>query len=81
MHSLGLEEFIAADTEDFVRRAVALASDLPKLASIRASMRERMTNLTDGERYTRSFETALRDIWRRWCEGQPLKDPETTQGI
>jgi len=81
MHSLGLEEFIAADTEDFVHRAVALASDLPKLASIRASMRERMTNLTDGERYTRSFETALRDIWRRWCEGQPLKDPETTQGI
>ena len=68
-HSFGLEDFIASDPADFVERAVALTSDLAKLAAVRASMRERMALLfTNGEAYTRSFETELRKAWQRWCQ-------------
>lgn len=71
MHSMGLDECIAADPDDFVKKAVALASDLPKLAALRASMRERMAKqVTDGAAYTRSFEHELRKAWERWCESE-----------
>ncbi len=71
MHSMGLDECIASDPADFVKKAVALASDLPRLASMRASMRERMAKqVTDGAAYTRSFEQELRKAWERWCESK-----------
>ncbi|RFC42835.1 MAG: SPINDLY family [Verrucomicrobia bacterium] len=69
MHAMDLEDFIASDTEDFVKKAVAIASDLPKLSAIRASMRERMAvQVTNGGAYARSFESELRKAWERWCE-------------
>jgi hypothetical protein len=34
-------------------------------------MRQRMQlKLTDGARFTRSYEKALRKAWSRWCETQ-----------
>jgi protein O-GlcNAc transferase len=67
-HSLGLEEFVARDPDDFVAKAVSLAADLDHLAGIRASMRERMAvDLTNGPAYMRSFEAALREAWVAWC--------------
>jgi predicted O-linked N-acetylglucosamine transferase (SPINDLY family) len=69
MHSMDLEAFIASDTVDFVRRAVELTSDLTHLAAIRASLRERMAvQTTNGEAYTRSFESELRKAWQLWCK-------------
>jgi protein O-GlcNAc transferase len=71
-HSLGLDEFIAENTEDFVEKAVRLASDPAHLAEIRGSMRERMAaQFTDGAAYMRSFEAALRQAWREWCALEP----------
>jgi protein O-GlcNAc transferase len=74
-HSLGLDEFIADNPEDFVEKAVGLASDPAHLAEIRSSMRERMAaQFTDAGAYMRSFEAALRQAWREWCAQKPDKN-------
>lgn len=68
-HSLGLDEFIASDSEDYVQKAVLLAGDLPRLAEIRQSMRTRMdAQLSNGEAYTQAFEREIRSAWRRYCQ-------------
>jgi predicted O-linked N-acetylglucosamine transferase (SPINDLY family) len=68
-HSLGLDEFIANDPEDYLQKAVRLAADLPRLAEIRQSMRTRMAvQLSNGEAYTRAFEREIRSAWRHYCE-------------
>ena len=77
LHSLGLDEFIAENPEDFVGKAVKIASDFAHLAELRASMRERMAvQFTDGKAYMRSFEAALRQAWREWCAQNPEETPE-----
>lgn len=67
---LGLAELIAENEEDYIARAVALAADPVRLASMRATMRDRMraSRLLDGARLTRHIETAYREMWRRWCK-------------
>ena len=40
LHNAGLDEFIAQTPTDYKAKAVEFASNLPKLASLRASMRE-----------------------------------------
>ncbi len=76
-HSLGLDEFIAKDPEDFVERAVKLASNFERLAEIRSSMRDRMAvQFTDAPAYMRSFEAAMREAWREWCARNPDQPAE-----
>lgn len=71
MHSLDLDSFIASDPADFVHKAVTLSANLPMLAAVRASMRERMAvQYTNGEAYTRAFEAELRKAWQQWCDAQ-----------
>jgi predicted O-linked N-acetylglucosamine transferase (SPINDLY family) len=70
LSNIGLLETIAESSADYVARAVSLAQDLPRLSEIRGSLRQQMakSSLCDGERFTRDFVTALRDVWGRWCE-------------
>jgi predicted O-linked N-acetylglucosamine transferase (SPINDLY family) len=67
--NLGLTELVAFSEEDYVSMAVKLASDLPRLAELRRSLRSRMENsvLMDGARFARSIEAAYRAMWRQWC--------------
>jgi predicted O-linked N-acetylglucosamine transferase (SPINDLY family) len=68
LRGLGLDEYIATDTEEFVERAVALASDWGHLARIRSSMRERMEGgLCNPGKFLHDYETQLRRVWRDWC--------------
>lgn len=62
--ALGMGEWIAADAEDFHRRALALAGDLPQLAALRAALRARMQGspLMDAARFTRDLEDAYRTM-------------------
>lgn len=70
-HALGLDDFIAKDPQEFVQKAVALTKDLPYLASVRASMRDRMAvQFTNGEAFAASFGPELRKAWKRWCNGE-----------
>jgi predicted O-linked N-acetylglucosamine transferase (SPINDLY family) len=73
----GLMEWIAADEDDYVARAVAFAADLQGLSALRAGLRERLLSspLCDAPRFARHFEAALRGMWRRWCEGAAPGDP------
>ena len=63
LHNVGLwDECVASDLDDYVRRAVALASDLGRLAHLRAGLRDRMARspVVDGISYTRALEAAYR---------------------
>jgi predicted O-linked N-acetylglucosamine transferase (SPINDLY family) len=71
--NLGLPELVAETPEGFVEAAVALSGNLPRLATLRAGLRQRMERspLMDAPRFARSFESALRSMWREWCTRSP----------
>lgn len=70
LSQVGLAELAAADVDTYVANAVALANDATRLQRMRGELRERMraSPLCDATRFTRNFETALRDMWRHWCQ-------------
>jgi predicted O-linked N-acetylglucosamine transferase (SPINDLY family) len=73
MSHAGLSGFIASDEDDFLAKGLAIASDLKALAGIRAGLREqfRTSPLLNSQLIADSFSLVLRDMWRRWCAGQP----------
>jgi predicted O-linked N-acetylglucosamine transferase (SPINDLY family) len=70
LSNIGLPELVARDVDDYVRIAAQLAGDLPRLAELRATLRERMQKspLMDASRFARNVEAAYRQMWRQWCE-------------
>lgn len=71
MESLGLGDWVAADPDAYVRKAVEVAGDLPALAALRAGLRERVraSPLASPDLEARCMEAAFRTMWRRWCAG------------
>jgi predicted O-linked N-acetylglucosamine transferase (SPINDLY family) len=69
---LGLEEYVAADIDRYVARAVALAQAPAALNALRGTLRARMaaSALCDGPRFARAVEAAYRQMWRTWCAAQ-----------
>jgi len=69
LSNVGLEEFAAHSEEDYVRIAVELAGDLPRLAELRSTLRKRMETsvLMDAPCFARNIEAAYRSMWERWC--------------
>jgi predicted O-linked N-acetylglucosamine transferase (SPINDLY family) len=72
LSSIGLGELAAQTEEDFVRMAVELAGDIPRLADLRATLRRRMlaSPLMDAPRFAQNVEAAYRSMWRAWCKGK-----------
>lgn len=72
MINAGLPDWIAADTNDYLAKAIAHASDLPRLATLRSGLRDQVMNspLFDAPRFARHFEAALRGMWAQWCYQQ-----------
>ena len=68
--NVGLTDTIARDLDEYVEITVALAGDLPRLAGLRAGLRERMaaSPLCDGKQFTTSFMSILDGAWRRRTE-------------
>ena len=64
--NVGLSELVARDSEAFIDIAVSLAVNLPRLAEIRSTLRQRMTAspLTDAVRFARDIEAAYRRMWQ-----------------
>ncbi|HSZ55388.1 MAG TPA: tetratricopeptide repeat protein [Tepidisphaeraceae bacterium] len=75
--NLGLSELAAHDPGQFVQIATSLANDLPRLAALRAGLRQRMENspLMDCDRFTRNIERGYRQMWRTWCSDGGSHDP------
>jgi len=69
LSNLGLTDLAARDDEQFVRIAIELVADLPKLASLRSTLRARMRGspLMDAKAFARGIEDAYRSMWRKWC--------------
>ena len=67
--NLGLTELIGNTPEEFIKIAVGLANDVPRLTQIRSELRARMERspLTDGQRFARGVEAAYRSMWKAWC--------------
>ena len=70
MMNAGLPEWIAADDDDYVARAVSHASDLQRLAALRNGLRQQVvaSPIFDAPRFAEHFEAALRGMWRKWCD-------------
>jgi protein O-GlcNAc transferase len=72
LSSINLQEFVASSEDHYVRIAVELAGDLPRLADLRATLRPRMlaSPLMDAPRFARNVEAAYRSMWQAWSTGQ-----------
>ena len=71
LRNVGLPELIARDAQDYVQIVKSLATDLPRLAALRASLRARTEEspLMNAPRFARNMESAYRAMWRTWCAG------------
>ena len=67
--NVGLSELVAQNEEEYVRLAVGLATDLPRLTHLRRTLRARMEDspLLDAPRFARDLEAAYRTMWRKWA--------------
>jgi predicted O-linked N-acetylglucosamine transferase (SPINDLY family) len=79
---IGLPELAAASADDYVRIASSLAADLPRLAAMRASLRQRMAGspLCDGATFARKLEAAYRTMWQAWCATIPDPNRSPSRG-
>lgn len=70
LEGVGHPEWIARSEDEYVEKVVALATDLPKLAAIRANLRQEMqaSPLMDEPGFTRKVEAAYRAMFKRWTE-------------
>jgi protein O-GlcNAc transferase len=67
LEQIGLREYIADSSEEFVARATAIATEPAKLAVLRRTLRETMKQspLCDARRFTGELEDTLRLLWRK----------------
>jgi len=72
LEQVGFEDWIAADEESYIARAVSAAQDIDALAQVRSGLRKRMaaSPLCDGGRLAREVEQAYRRMWQNWCSAQ-----------
>lgn len=67
--ALGMEDWIAASEEEYVRLALAHASDPDAIVAMRGTLRQRLraSPLMDEVRFARDVEAVYRELWRAWC--------------
>jgi len=77
LSNVGLPELISRSMGQYTQIAAQLAADLPRLAELRASLRQRMRSspLMDARYFARAVEAAYRQMWRGWCDRQSAKSP------
>jgi len=75
LSNLALTELIARTGEQYVRIAVDLAADPPRLTALRSTLRGHLQDspLMDARRFARDIEAAYRTMWRTWCAAQAGK--------
>ncbi|WP_408226495.1 O-linked N-acetylglucosamine transferase family protein [Paraburkholderia sediminicola] len=70
----GLDAFVATDKQDFVAKGIAFATDITALADLRNGLRERCATSAAfrPDVVAAGVSRALRIMWQRWCDGQPV---------
>lgn len=68
----GLANWVCESFEEYADKAVSWAHDLDSLAQLRNGLRDQVkaSPLCDADRFARNLETALRDMWVKWCDQQ-----------
>ena len=68
----GLHELVADTPEKYVEICIGLASNLERLESMRAGLRERLhvSPLMDGAAFTKALESEYRSMWHSWCRAR-----------
>ncbi len=76
-HYSGLPDWVAADRDDYVAKAVAYAADLARLSALRGGLREQVqhSSLFDAPRFARNFED---ELWKMW-QARGQRQPSTTE--
>lgn len=66
----GMPELVTDNWDDYRKRVLDLASDLPSLAVIRAALRTYLEQspICDAPKFGRHLYKTLRGIWQRYCE-------------
>jgi predicted O-linked N-acetylglucosamine transferase (SPINDLY family) len=69
LSNMGLKELIAESPKEYIRIAVELANDIPRLRNLHSTLRRRMEQspLMDAPKFARNVEAAYRQMWRTWC--------------
>ncbi|MCZ2174124.1 MAG: tetratricopeptide repeat protein [Burkholderiales bacterium] len=72
MRCVDLGDWVAADVDDYVAKAVSFAKRPSELAELRAGLRDRAARspLFDAPRFARNLEEALLAMWRRHRNAQ-----------
>ena len=74
LSQLGMSDWIAKNSADYIPAAKRLTADHCRLAELRRELRARIedSSLRDGAAYARDVEAAYRKIWQQWCIENPL---------
>jgi protein O-GlcNAc transferase len=69
LSNLGLTDLAAKTPDEFVQIAASLVKDLPRLAHLRQTLRQRMEQspLMHAQSFTRDIESAYRQMWQTYC--------------
>ena len=80
LSNIGLPELVGHTAEEYIQIAVNLAGDLPRLAELRGTLRQRMqaSPLMDAPRFACNMEAAYRTMWRKWCGASSEQVRQTT---
>ncbi len=75
LHGVGLDDLVAKSVEQYIEIAANLARDQPRCRELRATLRGRMesSQLLDREAMSLAIGQALREMWRRYCDGRPVQ--------
>lgn len=70
LSAMNMPEWIAENDDDYVSRAVRMASDIPALAELHTNLRERFLQspLGDGPLFAQGLEQAFRGMWQTWVQ-------------
>jgi len=81
LHSIGLDDWVAQDDDEYAALAVRQASNLQALAQLRREMRARITASPAGnlDKYTRAVEAAYREMWRAYLNGTRASSPSSAE--
>ena len=71
LRTIGLEELIVANTEQYRSLAFELASSPGKLGEVKSRLKanRKTTSLFNSERFVKNLESIYSSIWQRHCEG------------
>ena len=70
LRTVGIDEFIVRNMEDFVSQGLSLAQDINALVKVRSELRTRFKQSPRGqpELIANGLEQLFRLMWQRWCE-------------